>query len=99
MISFIRPCLAALGAPLARLAYRDLPKRRPVPLSLCSDRPVRLHGAVEAETLARALLLRLLSPVQRDQWETLGYFLVEVPERGTFCILPRPTLNVIDVIS
>jgi len=54
---------------------------------------------MEAETLARALLLRMLSRAQRDQFETLGHFLVKVPGHGTFRILPRPTLNVVDVIS
>jgi hypothetical protein len=48
-----------------------------------------------SETRARRLLTRLLSDSQLRELEKHGCFTVRVPGRGTFCILPRSTFNVI----
>lgn len=48
-----------------------------------------------SEARARRLLLRLLNVQQLRELERHGCFTVKVPDRGTFCILPRSTFNVI----
>jgi hypothetical protein len=48
-----------------------------------------------SETRARRLLTRLLSESQLRELEKHGCFTVRVAGRGTFCILPRSTFNVI----
>ena len=48
-----------------------------------------------SEARARRLLTRLLTPQQLQELDKHGCFTVRVPERGTFCILPRSTFNVI----
>lgn len=48
-----------------------------------------------SEARARRLLTRLLSAQQLQELDKHGCFTVRVPERGTFCILPRSTFNVI----
>lgn len=48
-----------------------------------------------SEARARRLLLRLLNPQQLRELERHGCFTVKVAGRGTFCILPRSTFNVI----
>lgn len=48
-----------------------------------------------SESRARRLLARLLSAQQLQELDKHGCFTVCVPERGTFCILPRSTFNVI----
>lgn len=48
-----------------------------------------------SEARARRLLTRLLSARQLHELDRHGCFTVRVPERGTFCILPRSTFNVI----
>jgi hypothetical protein len=48
-----------------------------------------------AETRARELLLRMLDPVQRKDFELNGYFAVKVTGRGTFWILPSTFFNVL----
>jgi len=48
-----------------------------------------------SEARARRLLTRLLSPQQLQELDKHGCFTVRVPDRGTFCILPRSTFNVI----
>jgi hypothetical protein len=47
-----------------------------------------------SEARARSLLCRTLSASQLQELETYGYFAVEVPGRGRFCILPRTAFNV-----
>jgi hypothetical protein len=64
--------------------------------------PLAEPDAVEvsvAEARARALLIRLLAPVQRDELERRECFTVQVPGRGRFAILPRRTLNVLNLDS
>lgn len=48
-----------------------------------------------SEARARRLLLRLLNAQQLRELERHGCFTVKVAGRGTFCILPRSTFNVI----
>jgi hypothetical protein len=48
-----------------------------------------------AEARARKLLLKLLSPIQREELRNRDCFSVEVAGRGRFVILPRKTLNVL----
>jgi hypothetical protein len=52
-----------------------------------------------AEARARALLLRLLAPAQREEFQRRDSFTVQVPGRGRFAILPRRSLNVLDLES
>ncbi len=51
----------------------------------------------DAEARARRLLLRMLSPAQRAQFQGYGFFCVDVPMRNAFCILPRHVFNVLDL--
>jgi len=64
------------------------------------DAPVRdLLGTqplAMAERRARDLLLRMLSPRQRKEFELHSYFSVNVPGRGRFWIFPWRSLNVVD---
>jgi hypothetical protein len=48
-----------------------------------------------ADARAKELLLRLLSVTQREQLQHHGYFSVDAPGRGRFCILPIPIFNVL----
>jgi len=48
-----------------------------------------------SEARARRLLTRLLSDTQLRELEKHGCFTVKIAGRGTFCILPRSTFNVI----
>jgi hypothetical protein len=41
----------------------------------------------------------MLSPDQRAHYESHGSFMVDVPGRGTFCILPRTAFNVVQLGS
>ena len=50
-----------------------------------------------AESRARALLLRVLSAQQRVDLQSCGYFMVTVPNGGTFCVLPRYVFNVLEL--
>jgi hypothetical protein len=64
------------------------------------DAPVRNLFAgpplAAAERRARDLLLRVLTAKQRREFELCGYFTVEAPGRGRFCILPWRSLNVVE---
>ena len=51
----------------------------------------------DAEARARRLLLRMLSPAQRAQFQGYGFFCVDVPMRNAFCVLPRHVFNVLDL--
>ena len=55
---------------------------------VCSD-----PGAA-AETRANSLLLRVLTPRQREEFARSGYFAVEVAGRGKFVILPHAMFNI-----
>lgn len=48
-----------------------------------------------AEVRARQLLVRLLTPQQRDDFKLHGYFAVQVARRGRFWILPSTIFNVL----
>ena len=45
------------------------------------------------------MLLRLLAPAQREELQRRDSFTVQVPGRGRFAILPRRSLNVLDLES
>jgi hypothetical protein len=56
-----------------------------------------LEPRTAAEVRAKHLLLRMLSPAQRGEFECHGYFSVEVARRGKFCILPTSFFNVLEM--
>jgi hypothetical protein len=64
------------------------------------DAPVRSlvseQRLATAERRARDLLLRMLAPTQRREFDVHGYFSVNVPGRGRFWIFPWRSLNVVD---
>lgn len=45
------------------------------------------------------LLLRLLTPEQREEFVSFGYFTVAVARRGKFVILPDAMFNVLDMVT
>ena len=55
----------------------------------------QLSARTAAEVRARKLLLRTLTPVQREEFELRGYFSVQVAKRGRFWILPSTVFNVL----
>jgi hypothetical protein len=57
--------------------------------------PGLLEARAAAEVRARRLLLRLLDPAQRLEFDRHGYFAVQVPGRGKFWILPSRVFNVL----
>jgi hypothetical protein len=57
--------------------------------------PALLGTRSEAEVCARKLLLRVLTPGQREDYELHGYFAVQVARRGRFWILPSTFFNVL----
>jgi hypothetical protein len=59
--------------------------------------PIDVMDVSAAELRARELLLRMLSPAQRDELEHRDCFTVHVAGRGRFAILPRRTLNVLNL--
>jgi hypothetical protein len=62
-----------------------------------AERPpsVLLQARTVAEVRARELLLRLLTPAQREEFRLHGYFAVQVARRGKFWILPSTIFNVL----
>jgi hypothetical protein len=70
-----------------------------------ADEPVRsaapalLEVRAAAEVRAGKLLLRILSPAQREDFERHGYFAVQVARRGKFWILPSPMFNVLHAVT
>jgi len=56
-------------------------------------RDARRHNAADAR--ASALLFRMLSPVQRADFQAYGYFAAKVAGLGTFWILPSTFFNVL----
>lgn len=52
---------------------------------------------ITAEIRARRLLIRLLSPAQREDFELYGGFTVRVSGRGNFLVSARPMFNVTDI--
>ena len=79
-----------LGRGFGRERQRSLPVHE-------SSRPAPglLEARAAAEVRARRLLLRLLNPAQRLEFERYGYFAVLVPGRGKFWILPSRVFNVL----
>jgi hypothetical protein len=61
--------------------------------------PIDVVDVSGAELRARNLLVRMLTSAQRAEFERREAFTVEVPGRGRFAILPRRTLNVLDMES
>jgi len=61
--------------------------------------PLDVIDVSGADLRARNLLLRMLTPTQRAEFERRDAFTVEVAGRGRFAILPRRTLNVLDMES
>jgi len=49
-----------------------------------------------ADARAKELLVRVLSPSQREQYQRYGYFTVRL-EFGSYCILPRTRFNVVNM--
>ena len=89
---FMAGCFAAVAARWGKLSSDSvLPRLRSTPSSPLRD--------VRADARVRELLLRMLSPDQRAHYESHGFFMVDVPERGTFCILPRTAFNVVQLGS
>jgi hypothetical protein len=43
--------------------------------------------------------MRVLNPSQRMQFMAYGFFSVEVPRRGAFCILAKAVFNVLDIAT
>lgn len=62
--------------------------------------PMRLMESLaprsSSEFRARQLLLRVLSPAQRREFERYGYFTVHAAGWGRFHVMPRTTFNVVD---
>ena len=58
---------------------------------------VRADPIALADQRAKQLLLRMLTESQRDELNMHGYFSVQVPGRGLFCIFPRTVFNVLEV--
>jgi hypothetical protein len=86
---FMAGCFAAVRARMEKLSSDNSSthlRNRP-PWSGPRDR--------QADACAKELLLRMLSPDQRAHYESHGSFMVSVPGRGTFCILPRTAFNVV----
>lgn len=69
--------------------------RLPAATGWCGSAP--FASCTNAEARARKLLLRALSPRQRDEMQRCGYFFVDVANRGRFCILPSPYFNVLHI--
>ena len=82
-------------------AFRRTDSRATAPGSLrwSSADGLTLMGSDAAEARAHALLMRLLSPAQREELERRNCLTVTVPGRGRFAILPRRTLNVLNLDS
>jgi len=89
---FVARFLAAVATRWEKLSSDSaFPRLRSTPSSPLRD--------ARADARARELLLRMLSPDQRAHYESHGSFMVDVPGRGTFCILPRTAFNVVQVRS
>jgi hypothetical protein len=54
-----------------------------------------LEARIAAEWRAQQLLVRMLSAGQRNEFRHQGYFSVDVPGWGKFCILPCRVFNVL----
>jgi hypothetical protein len=66
------------------------------PAEEAEHRPSALFVARNAaEVRARQLLVRLLTPEQRKDFELHGYFAIQVARRGKFWILPSSIFNVL----
>ncbi len=61
--------------------------------------PVPCEPGAVAEACANKLLLRVLTPQQRQEIERNGYFAVEVAGRGKFVILASAMFNVLHITT
>jgi hypothetical protein len=61
------------------------------------DRGQTQEASRKAEEKARALLLRFLSPPQRETFERENYFDIDVRGRGPYRLLSKRTYNVVDL--
>jgi hypothetical protein len=82
---------------LGRLIGRGLWSRRESAADDDFDRavPAPLSARMAAEVRARKLLLRTLTPAQREEFQLRGYFSVQVAKRGKYWILPSTVFNVL----
>jgi len=83
--------IAAAAARCGRLSFGASPRLPAPALTVPND--------AEAAVRARELLLRMLSPDQRVHYQAHGSFMVDVPGRGAFCVLPRTAFNVVQLSS
>lgn len=90
---YMAGCFAAVAARWGKLSSDNASPR------LRSTPPSSTPRDARADARAKELLLGMLSPDQRAHYESHGYFMVDVPERGTFCILPRTVFNVVQLAS
>jgi hypothetical protein len=98
----LQPCgrrSAALGPPRRSASLFEDSRREARLLHATASDGLTLAASDAAEARAHALLLRLLSPVQREEFERRNCLTVTVPGRGRFAILPRRTLNVLNLDS
>ena len=96
---FMAGCFAA-AVRWAKLSSGRAARHPPDPSPNVRGRASGLTGPdAAADARAQELLLRTLSPDQRAQWDAHRFFLVDVPNRGTFRILPRTAFNVVQVGS
>ena len=65
------------------------------------ERAARVSSGLNAaaEARAKSLLLRLLTPKQKEEFTCRGYFTVEVARRGRFVILPDAMFNVLEMAT
>ncbi len=89
LVSATEPTRAVRGT----VVQGEAPREANLASSWIGDAATARSRASEAR--ARRLLTRLLSESQLRELERHGCFTVKIPGRGTFCILPRSTFNVI----
>jgi hypothetical protein len=82
------------GTPLAPPGFASI-RRQPARARVSARADASLTGLAEAR--ARCLLRRVLDTNQRRQYEAYGCFAVQVADRSTFGILPRPFFNVMEL--
>lgn len=87
----IRTLPRSLGVLIWRLLRDDGPGAH-TPMRLMES----LAPRSSSEFRARQLLLRVLNPAQRKEFERYGYFTVHASGWGRFHVMPRTTFNVVD---
>lgn len=98
----LQPCgrrSAGLGSPRISTSLFEDSRREARLLHGTASDALALAASDDAEARAHALLMRLLSPAQREEFERRNCLTVTVPGRGRFAILPRRTLNVLNLDS